>query len=164
MVSEFLRKIAAAIQQPVDQLRLVRYDRYANQSRGKWVEVDDNNAESYLKPDYGYGAALSSYSVRLSGKDVLSFGLYQFPSCCAFCVSTGAVTNTGFRGRGLNIIANQFRQDLAKYFGYASLICTDVADNEPERKTLARNGFKDIHKVVNPRTGNTVIISIKDLE
>lgn len=63
----------------------------------------------------------------------------------------------------LNILANQLRQDIARSEGYTALMCTDVESNEPERRTLAHNGWHDIYGVVNKRTQNRVLLSLKEL-
>lgn len=118
----------------------------------------------YLKPDIGYGAKLQKYFVRrYDGQLITSFGLYEFPSCCAFCVSTMAYVEPEFRGKGINKIANKLRQAIAKHFEYSALLCTDVSDNAPERATLIGNGFEDIYTIKNKHTGNTVLISVKNL-
>jgi hypothetical protein len=123
--------------------------------------------DAYIKPDAGYGSKLSPYIITVDTNEgriiVAKFSLYEFPSCCAFCVSTGAYTEPAFRNKGVNKIANKLRQRIAKEYGYAALICTDVESNVAERKTLIRNGFKDIYRTINGRTGNVVVISVKHL-
>jgi hypothetical protein len=118
----------------------------------------------YCKPNIGYGARLDPF-ILMTGKmeKVHTFSLYEFPSCCAFCVSTRAFTYDGFRNIGVNNLANQLRIFIAKECGYTALLCTDVLSNVAQRKTLQKNGWEDILQINNKRTGNDVAISIKRL-
>lgn len=76
---------------------------------------------------------------------------------------TQAFVYPEFRRKGVNILTNRLRQEIARNEGYAALVCTDVLDNTAQRKTLEANGFKDIFMVDNKRTGNRVAISVKEL-
>lgn len=67
------------------------------------------------------------------------------------------------RGKGVATRLNQFRYDFAKHLGYGSLMCIDVETNLPQKRILKKNGWKDVHTFNNPRTGNQVAISIKDI-
>lgn len=127
------------------------------------TDVDKDIA--YLKPDAGYGSRLHTYYVKTSPGDetVTTFALYEFPSCCAFCVSTRVIVEPKFRSKGVNNVANKLRQAIARECGYSALLCTDVESNRPERHTLITNEFQDIYRIRNKRTTNTVIISVKEL-
>lgn len=91
------------------------------------------------------------------------FRLYQLPGCCGVCVSSGANIAERFRGKKLNIILNKFRMDLARHMGYSSMLCSDVTTNIATKKTLQKNGWKDVFQFKNNRTNNTVDISIVSL-
>lgn len=95
---------------------------------------------------------------------VTSFSIRPFPGCCAFAISTGTVMYDPFFGRGINKHGLAIREEIARLVGYTALVCTDVTNNERERKTLSRRGFKDLITVLNRRTNNEVAISIKVLE
>jgi hypothetical protein len=136
---------------------------YRGNDDGSMTLVTKHNARDYLKPDYGYGVKMRPYYIMNIDRLVASFKLYEFPSCCAFCISTEAFTAENKRKLGINKIANRLRQWIAKEQGYAALLCTDVADNVPERKTLKANEWQDIFTIKNPRTGNIVNISVKIL-
>jgi hypothetical protein len=94
---------------------------------------------------------------------VASFQLHPMINCCGMCISTRAEVNSFYRGRGLGTILNSLRIDIARHLGYGCLLCTDVESNAYQRKVLARNGWLDIHKFVNPRTKNTIFVSIVNL-
>lgn len=158
-IDNYLRKVAKACKTERANLVLVR------RNNEPVVVSQENWNHGYLKPDYGYGARLHYYEVRNAAKDELiaSWGLYEFPSCCAFCVSTQALVVEKFRKRGINKLSNEFRQELARAEGYSALVCTDDIANIAERRTLQANGFLDVYQILNKRTDHYVAISVKPL-
>lgn len=94
---------------------------------------------------------------------VAGWSLTDFSGCCGLLISTAATTAYGYSSKGLGTILNQMRLSIAKYWGYTTLIATDVGGNKPQRKILAKNNWKDVHSFVNRRTGNNVIVSVHDL-
>ena len=160
-IHDYLRKVEKAANAHRGNLVLLREVAHV----GPIVITQNNWQWGYLKPDEGYGSRLQLYKVKdaAKGATVTSWGLYQFPSCCALCVSTLANVVPEFRNSGINKLSNQLRQKIAAHEGYAALICTDVMDNTPERRTLVSEDFVDIFQVHNPRTGNEVMISVKRL-
>lgn len=159
MIKEYLEDISKLIGAPVSELTLERDMGYPN----KPVVITDKNLPNYTKPDAGFSSRLLAFNLRYRGLTVTSFGLYEFPSCCAFCVSTQAHVEGRYRKAGVNTRSNQLRQDIARYHGYSAIICTDVNHNVAERKTLAKNQWTDIYQILNKRTGNIVNISVKKL-
>ena len=117
----------------------------------------------YLKPDYVCYNQHRLYKIMAHTEVITQFCMVEFPGCCAFCISHSVYVFEKFRKRGVNRIANELRQWIAKEFGYTALVCTDVTTNVAERKTLAGNGFRDIYQVVNLRTNHPVAISVKEL-
>lgn len=103
------------------------------------------------------------FKVINKDKIVSRFKLIQMSGCCGICISTGTYVNPDFRGKGVNVILNNFRIDIAKHLGYGLLMCTDLKSNTPQMKTLDKNDWKHIHEFKNPRTGNILNITIKDL-
>jgi GNAT superfamily N-acetyltransferase len=101
--------------------------------------------------------------VNAESKIVSQFQLLQMPGCCGICISTGTYVNPEFRGKGVNVLLNNFRIDIAKDLGYGLLICTDLKSNIPQMKTLDKNGWKHIYEFKNPRTNNILNITIKEL-
>jgi hypothetical protein len=93
------------------------------------------------------------------GQRLGSFKLYMLPHCCGVIVSCNACVETAFRGKRVGTTLNMLRQDIARALGYTVMICTDVAGNTPQRKLLATNGWKDLMKFTNKRTGNEVYIA-----
>lgn len=94
---------------------------------------------------------------------IAKFKLLQMPGCCGICISTGVATYNDFKKLGINKLLNKFRIDIAKECGYTILMCTDLENNIPERKTLEANGWKDILSFTNFRTGNKLKLTIKEL-
>ena len=114
----------------------------------------------YIKDTF-YG--LKFEIIDLQGNLISTFRLLQMVGCCGICISTGTYVHPDFRGKGVNIILNNFRIDIAKHLGYGLLMCTDLKSNTPQMKTLDKNGWKHIHEFQNPRTGNILNITIKEL-
>ena len=108
---------------------------------------------------------LGAYELIVTGRErpVASWGLYQMINCCGVCVSTKAMVDTEYQRRGLGTILNNLRMDVARDFGFSVLLCTDNMANEPQRKILAHNGWKDIWEFVNKRTMHRVAISVINL-
>ena len=115
---------------------------------------------TYVKDTF-YG--LKFEIIDLQGNLISTFRLLQMVGCCGICISTGTYVHPDFRGKGVNIILNNFRIDIAKHLGYGLLMCTDLKSNVPQMKTLDKNGWKHIHEFQNPRTGNILNITIKEL-
>ena len=114
----------------------------------------------YVKDTF-YG--LKFEIIDLQGNLISTFRLLQMVGCCGICISTGTYVHPDFRGKGVNIILNNFRIDIAKHLGYGLLMCTDLKSNTPQMKTLDKNGWKHIREFQNPRTGNILNITIKEL-
>ena len=124
----------------------------------KWIDLKEHHLV-YIK-DNNRGI---EFKVLNKDKIISQFKLIQIPGCCGICISTGTYVNPDFRGKGVNIILNNFRIDIATYLGYGLLMCTDLKSNIPQMKTLDKNGWKHIHEFKNPRTGNILNITIKEL-
>ena len=124
----------------------------------KWIELKEHHL-MYIK-DFPKGI---DFRVFNKDKTISEFKLLQMPGCCGICISTGTYVNPDFRGKGVNILLNNFRIDIAKHLGYGLLMCTDLKSNTPQMKTLDKNGWKHIHEFKNPRTGNILNITIKEL-
>lgn len=91
------------------------------------------------------------------------FSLSQLNGCCGVCVSYHCWVHASLRGQGLGKALNKLRMILAARAGYTGMLCTDVTSNLPQRKILAKNGWKAIYRFINRRTGNDVEISVVDL-
>ena len=124
----------------------------------KWIDLKEHHL-TYIKNNN------RGIEFKVLNKDniISQFKLIQMPGCCGICISTGTYVNPKFRGKGVNIILNNFRIDIAKHLGYGLLMCTDLKSNTPQMKTLDKNGWKHIHEFKNPRTGNILNVTIKEL-
>ena len=124
----------------------------------KWIDLKEHHL-TYIK-DNNRGI---EFKVLNKDKIISQFKLIQMPGCCGICISTGTYVHPDFRGKGVNILLNNFRIDIAKHLGYGLLMCTDLKSNTPQMKTLDKNGWKHIHEFKNPRTGNILNVTIKEL-
>jgi hypothetical protein len=134
--------------------------------RNDWDLYNTSNKVSYSeKLDVGrYELRLPiPVSTHYPYTIIASFELHPMINCCGICVSTKAEVNFSYRRRGLGTLLNSLRIDIARYNGYGLLLCTDREKNEPQRKILEANGWRDIYKFVNPRTKNTVCITVINL-
>lgn len=163
-INEQLAKISQIVGEPVE---LTRFN-------GAIARVSNNEpAENWLGL-FSVERTLQDYQIRIVPDllnsqrpphtfTITSFRLSPFPGCCALAISHGMIVANPFRRKGINQIGNVIRQLISKASGYTTLVCTDIITNEAQRRTLSKNGWKDIHTTVNRRTNNTVIISCKDL-
>lgn len=103
-------------------------------------------------------------SSRYPFKSILAeFHLMQLPGCCGVVVSTGSWIIPELRGKGFGSYLNTLRQDLARDLDYGYILCTDISTNLPQRALLKRQGWSDLTLFRNPKTGNEVYISGKQL-
>ena len=124
----------------------------------KYVDLKEHHLAYIKNNNHGI-----EFKVLNKDKIISQFKLIQMSGCCGICISTGTYVNPEFRGKGVNIILNNFRIDIAKDLGYGLLMCTDLKSNTPQMKTLDKNGWKHIHEFKNPRTGNILNVTIKEL-
>lgn len=116
------------------------------------------------KVDWADKVSTGIYCLKTSdGKTISTFRLEPMINCCGILISTAVEVTPSYRGRGLGTILNNLRIDIARFLGYGVLLCTDIANNEYQRKILNKNGWKDIFKFVNPRTKNVIFISVINL-
>lgn len=158
-ITDYLNSLAKALKVPVSELCI---EQYVFGPPQKWVTIE--------RLGQFYKDTMQGLQIRVMyrppSKDswlVTRFNLVPFPGCCAFMISTGVYVTSPFQRKGVNTLTNKLRQAIAKHYDYTTLICTDVITNEPERRTLAKEGWHDIYQVRNKRTGNQVAVSIKEL-
>lgn len=94
---------------------------------------------------------------------IASFKLYRMPHCCGILVSCDSYVYPAFQFRGLGTLLNNLRQDIGKYLGYSLILCTDKENNYSQRTVLKKNEWKDIFDFHNRKSGNKVVISVKEL-
>lgn len=96
---------------------------------------------------------------------LIAYGLLtQLAGCCGVCVSTRAAVDAKYQKRGVGLLMNELRQEIAYQLGYTILICTDVVIHYANRKLLARACWKDVLAFKNRRTGRDVVMSYIDLK
>ena len=91
------------------------------------------------------------------------FSLTQLPGCCGICVSYHSYVSEPVRRKGLGTLLCSVRKDIAKALGYGCMLCTDVVKNGAQKRILDKNGWKETHRFLNPRTDNNVNIHVVDL-
>lgn len=158
IVDTYLTDLAALINVPREQLKMFR---------GR-TEITQHNTAWTLMPGSDAGSNDPIYvNLLVTGEKqpqrITMWQLLAFPGCCAFCISTGVYVYNTYQRKGVNTRSNKFRQDVAKATKHAALICTDIIDNIGERRTLEKNGWADLLTVRNPKTNNTVALSVKEL-
>ena len=89
--------------------------------------------------------------------------LAPFPGCCGIAISTGALVEYPWRGKGVGTIMSAIRVEIAKAHGFGLLVCTDVAQNASQRRILQKAGWEDLTSFENPNTGNTVFVNAINL-
>ena len=169
---EYIRIAARKIDVHQDQLRLKLYVNNYNDGHQNFTLTDSwTNWCMYGEAGPDNKGLYQSINLTLQKRTGTSgdgeywhiihqFKLTPFPDCCGIVISHAASTDWNHRNKGLNTLFNQLRRELATTFGYSSMICTDVADNEPEVKTLNRAGFSHIHQFHNKRSNNNVNVSV----
>ena len=112
-----------------------------------------------------YDALPVNYQIYTAAnvRRVASFSMGLFNGCCGICISYHSSVSIPFRKKGLGTLLNKFRRELARLDGYTILLCTDVVTNKPQRKLLENAGWKDLLTFKNNRSGNTVALSMYDL-
>lgn len=131
-----------------------------NNSTQKWMPIC---IDYYNKKETEKTWELGSYRVMKGESLIASWKLYQLQHCCAYAVSCNAFVHNEYRNKGVGTLMNNLRQDICRILGYSALLCTDIDKNENQRKLLKTNGWKDIHNLINKRTGNNVYLSVINL-
>lgn len=129
--------------------------------KGKLTKVEKETAYTL---NAVYGEAPVEFHVMSEDETIGYFVLREMPQCCGICVSTSNYVNGPFRKKGIGTILSRLQKDIATYAGFTVLICTDVATNVGQKKVLNNNGWTDIFRFRNQRTGNPVDISVVSLD
>jgi len=103
-----------------------------------------------------YSLVITTPKTGKTKQEVARWELVQMKNCCGICVSTAAQVRPAYRNKGIGLVLNQIRIDLARSMGYSLVFCTDVVSNEPQQKILKANGWKRVHTFLNKGSGNVV--------
>jgi hypothetical protein len=98
--------------------------------------------------------------VTKDGKEISKWKLYQLPHCCGVMVSCDVVVMPEFRNKRVGTLLNNLRQDIGRILRYSCVLCTDIDQNEHQKRILETNGWKTIHKFINIKTKNKVNINV----
>lgn len=129
----------------------------ANSTR---LEPLTNRTTSLIEYEEGAGFVILDTEHK---REIAEFVLCQLRGCCGVCMSTGERVAPEFRGKGVGTILGKFRRAIARDRGYTVLFCTHVNSNQAQNKVLQRNGWLDVYRFRNRRTGNLVDFSIVPL-
>jgi hypothetical protein len=94
---------------------------------------------------------------------VTTFVLESMSGCNGIAISKKVYMYPRYRGFGYGSIFCNLREELSRYFGFASIMCTVVSGNEPQEKIMAKNGWNLINEFYNKKTGNAIKIFSKNL-
>lgn len=164
----YLDQIAKLVGEPVELSRVTtargRYEPITQVGQFKVCDDEPRYPYSFfgVRTQQAYSRD-DGYGVKLVQKLVTRWKLVPFPGCCAFCISTEVNVLPPYHRKGVNTVAIQLRQQLARLTGFTGIVCTDIDSNEPERRTLAKAGWKDVYNLTNRRTTNGVNLSVKHL-
>lgn len=105
-----------------------------------------------------------TYYVRYDNNiPTAKFRLKKLPYCSAIVMLCNLEVFSEYRGKGLTRDIFNFVEKEAIRLKYTTVLCTDVESNIPMRRCLKKFGWRDVHKTVNTNTGNTVYLTIKNL-
>lgn len=160
ILKKYKQKIASKLKSETDDIQIQQWIPLENglEHEGEWFEVPTFISQIATKDNF-----LGMYRIAQGDWVISEFKLLQMPNCCAFLIATKCWVHPKFQNKGIGTILNLLRQDIARELGYTALICTDIESNIPQRKILEKNGWKDIYKTKNQRTGNNVFISLVEL-
>lgn len=136
----------------------VGLDYYPDEDKKDWIETQ-GWCEGEFSVKRMDDAAPKSHPANYWDLVISTFKLYRMPHCCGIIVSCNANVLERYRHKRVGTTLNNLRQDIARLLGYTVMVCTDVAQNEYQRRLLKTNGWKDLIDFKNKRTGNTVILS-----
>lgn len=162
LLDNYKVSIAQAIDSKPEYIEILYDDNGGFNSPNKSIDVF-----SYSTSNYGHNYQLivknNDPSVKSINAMISSFYLKQLDGCCGVLLSHSSFVFMQYRHRGVGLILNSLRIDIAKQLCYSTLMCTDTEDSVFNRKILAKNGWVDVHNVVNKRTSNKVFISVINL-
>jgi hypothetical protein len=94
---------------------------------------------------------------------VSKFILQQLQGCNGIVISRKVLILDNYKGKGYGSIFCKLREDIARNFGYSSMMCTVVSGNEKQEKIMLKNAWNNIGNFYNKKTTNVVNIYFKKL-
>lgn len=89
--------------------------------------------------------------------------LDSLPGCSQIVVSHAAFVPKEKRGEGLGDIVHKRRLNQMAALGYDAALCSCTSSNEAQKKILLKNGWTNVWSFDSSKTGNTVLIWMKNL-
>jgi predicted GNAT family acetyltransferase len=114
-----------------------------------------------------HSAKSRCYQVIRDNEKIAEFYLARLDGCCGVCVSYHTNVDSRYRKKGLGLLLNKIKQQIAYKYRYAILLCTDVETNTPQQKILTKTNWQKMFEFVNKKTANTVglhMLTLKDLD
>lgn len=104
------------------------------------------------------------FTLKEEGKDVAGFTLIEMVNCCGILVSTKTFVRESHRKRGIAQGMMYIKEELARTFGYSSMMATvNITGNPAEVHILEKMGWTNVNQFKNSRTKNTVGVFTKNL-
>ena len=165
----YLNKIGAIVGEPV-ALHVGNRDGTFTKLTKTPAELDQLQIGSYLFHKFtgviaGANGPIIQYLVKtLSPNEytIAQFRLTQFTGCCAFMFSTSTAVSAKWQNKGIGTILMGLKQYISKAANFSALVVTDKKSNLAEVGLLRKCGFRELYEKLNRRTGNTVIMWIKE--
>jgi hypothetical protein len=166
LLDKYCKLIAGLLGDSPSNIHIQRYmDKLdSNNLKGIGKEWRDIGSEEGIGDGVKYPStdwAVGDYRVvTKDGKEISKWKLYQLPHCCGVMVSCDVVVMPEFRNKRVGTLLNNLRQDIGRILRYSCVLCTDIDQNEHQKRILETNGWKTIHKFINIKTKNKVNINV----
>lgn len=103
------------------------------------------------------------FKVSISDVIVAAFNLRDMPNCCGIAIGSDLFVHPDFRNRGVGAILTKFMEDFSRYYGYGVLQGNDKENNEHQRRIFEKFKWRKSETFINPKTKNTLIIWLLNL-
>lgn len=140
-----------------------------DEETSKKIVKDILSLKYNISPDFGFEIVKNPFRVTFwvldNERRIAGFTLVQQINCCGLLISTKTWVEKEFQGRGIAQEMMILKEELAKGFGFSSIMATvNITGNPAESHILEKFNWTCVNKFKNSRTGNTVGIYIKNLE
>ena len=104
------------------------------------------------------------FRIDLDGHGTIaSFQLKDMYNCCGIIVGSDLYVAKKLRNKGFGTLLTKFMQDFSAYYGYGILQGTDKKESDYQKRIFEKLGWKPVNEFDNPKTGNTLIMWIFNL-
>jgi predicted GNAT family acetyltransferase len=126
--------------------------------------ISKNFSTGTARVNFTYGTVSGlEIEVEVRGRNFASFKLKEMSGCCAHLVAYNLRVDHSYSGRGLGQFLTGLCEEIAESAGYSNLYATSTTANTIQNHIFQKLGWKEVDRVVNKRTNNTVITWKKEL-